>query len=77
MWLLCYKMRIALLFVLFTGILLLVINQILAGPPKEVRYVYLPRDLDELWREQPHALTTFKQEFNGASIDPADYNTLS
>lgn len=70
-------MRIALLFVLFTGIVLLMLNQILAGPQKEVRYVYLPRDLDQLWREEPNALTTFQQEFNGASIDPADYNTLS
>lgn len=68
-------MRVALLFVLFTGIILLVLNQLLAGPQKEVRMVYLPRSLDVLWREEPSALTTFSNVFDGSDVDPAAYSS--
>lgn len=70
-------MRIALLFVLFTGIILLVINELLGRPQKEVRYVYLPRTLQDALDDEPNALTTFDTLFTGASIDPADYNNLA
>ena len=66
-------MRVAMLMLLFTGIILLVLNQLLAGPQKEVKMVYLPRSLDVLWREEPFALTTFQNVFTGQDVDPAAY----
>lgn len=68
-------MRVALLLLFFTGIICLFLNQLLAGKPAEVRYVYLPRTLDDALREEPNALVTLDSTFNGLNIDPATFTT--
>lgn len=66
-------MRVALLLLFFTGVICLFLNQLLAGKPAEVRYVYLPRSLDEALRDEPQALVTFDSTFNGVDVDPGAY----
>ena len=68
-------MRIALLIMFFTGLLLLIINQLIAGPRKEVKILYVQRDLDTYMREEPNALVTFNDMFTGDDVDPSDYKT--
>lgn len=62
---------------LFTGIFLLLANQLFADRPPEVRMVYLPRDLDTWLREEPSATTVFDTMFTGAGVSPDDYKNLA
>lgn len=58
-------MRAFLVCVLFTGVVLVVTNQLVkahARPPV-VEYRYLPRDLDTYLREQPLASAQFRDMF--------------
>ena len=58
-------MRAFLMAVFFTGVVLVVVNQLVksnARPPT-VEYRYLPRDLDTYLREQPLASTQFRDMF--------------
>jgi hypothetical protein len=58
-------MRAFLVAVFFTGVVLLVLNQVVrqnARPPRVV-YRYLPRDLDTYLREQPLASAQFRGMF--------------
>ena len=68
-------MRVALLLLFFTGIICLFVNQLLAGRPAEVRYVYLPRTLDDALRDEPEALVTLDGLFNGVDVDPASFTS--
>lgn len=58
-------MRAFLLTVFFTGIVLVIVNQLLKARdrPLQVEYRYLPRDLDTYLREQPLASVHFKGMF--------------
>lgn len=58
-------MRAFLVAVFFTGLVLVVLNQVVrqnAQPPRVV-YRYLPRDLDTYLREQPMASAQFASMF--------------
>lgn len=66
-------MRVALLLLFFTGLFLLMANQLFVDQPPQVKMVYLPRDLDTYLREEPYALTTFDKMFNAADVSPDDY----
>ncbi|RYF10678.1 MAG: hypothetical protein EOO40_04730 [Deltaproteobacteria bacterium] len=68
-------MRVALLLLFFTGLICLFLNQLLAGKPEQVRYVYLPRSLDDALRDEPEALVTLNDTFNGIDVDPAAYKS--
>lgn len=70
-------MRLALLLLFFTGLFMIFANQLVSGRPAEVRYVYLPRSLDQYLREEPYATTTFKQLFDGANVDSTQYSDLT
>ena len=70
-------MRVALLLLFFTGLFLLIANQLFADKPVEVRYVYLPKSLDQYLREEDSALTTFDTMFNAADVDVSSYSNPS
>lgn len=58
-------MKAFLLVLLFSGIILIVVNETVkanAQPPR-VEYRYLPRDLDTYLREQPLASAHFERMF--------------
>lgn len=48
---------------LFTGITLIIVNELINKPEKIVTYKYLPRDLDTYLREEPYASVTFADMF--------------
>jgi len=58
-------MRAFLLVVFFTGIVLVIVNQLVKAKdrPPQIEYRYLPRDLDTYLREQPLASVHFKSMF--------------
>lgn len=58
-------MRTFLIALFFTGVILVILNQLVkahARPPR-VEYRYLPRDLDTYLREQPLASVHFRNMF--------------
>lgn len=57
-------MRLLLLVLLFTGITLIVVNELINKPEQIVTYKYLPRDLDTYLREEPYASVTFADMFS-------------
>lgn len=57
-------MRSLLLFLLFTGIFLVVMNERLYALPTKVEYRYLPRDLDTYMRETTFAHVPFTKMLN-------------
>jgi hypothetical protein len=48
----------------FTGVILVVVNQLTYNRPKEVQYRYLPRDLDEFIRTEPYPSAIFGSLWN-------------
>lgn len=58
-------MRAFLLVVFFTGIVMVIVNQLIKAQaqPARVEYRYLPRDLDTYLREQPMASVHFQSMF--------------
>ncbi len=63
-------MRAFLIALFFTGIVLVVTNQMVkahARPPR-VEYRYLPRDLDTYLREQPLASVQFQSMFRDEDL---------
>jgi hypothetical protein len=48
-------MRAFLVVVFFTGLILVVVNEMIKKPKTLVEYRYLPRDLDALIREEKYA----------------------
>ena len=46
-------MKLLLLFVFFSGVVLVIINELLAARDCSPEYRYLPRDLDDYLREAP------------------------
>lgn len=58
-------MRAFLLVVFFTGVVLVIVNQLVKAKdrPPQIEYRYLPRDLDTYLREQPLASVHFKSMF--------------
>lgn len=63
-------MRAFLLVVFFSGVILVIVNQLIkahARPP-QVEYRYLPRDLDTYLREQPLASVNFKGMFRDEDL---------
>lgn len=63
-------MRLLLLFLFFTGIFLIVANQLVkqSGGPK-VEYRYLSRDMDTYLREEPLASAVFKPMYDGEEVN--------
>lgn len=57
-------MRLLLLLLFFTGIILVLANQVLNAPLVKVEYKYLPRDLDTYIREDTKASAHFDSMFN-------------
>ena len=57
-------MRVFLLFLFFTGVVLVVVNQVITAPKVKVEYRYLPRDLDTYLREEDRASVRFDAMFN-------------
>lgn len=58
-------MRAFLLALFFTGIVLVVVNQLVKAnaQPARVEYRYLPRDLDTMLRELPQASVQYRSMF--------------
>lgn len=58
-------MKAALLLLVFAGVIMVLVNELIAlrGSPPRVVYKYLPRDLDTYLREEPRASLTFKNMF--------------
>jgi hypothetical protein len=56
-------MKTFLLFVFFTGLILVVIHQLINTPQVKVEYRYLPRDLDLLIREESQTPANFANIF--------------
>ena len=61
-------MRVALLFVFFAGVILVVLNELIAARPPPVEYRYLPRDLDTYLREDPYASVAFEKMFRDPEV---------
>ena len=61
-------MKVALLFVFFAGVVLVVLNELIAARPPPVVYRYLPRDLDTYLREDPYASVTFERMFRDPQV---------
>lgn len=63
-------MRAFLLSLFFTGVVLVITNQLIKNSqqPPRVEYRYLPRDLDTYLREQPRAMVNFKSMFNDEDV---------
>lgn len=54
------------MFLFFTGVVLIVVNQLIVSNTVRTKYVYLPRDLDTYLRELPFATVVFGSMFNGS-----------
>lgn len=63
-------MRAFLLLLFFTGIVLVIVNQMVKSQerPERVEYRYLPRDLDAYLREQPLASVNFQSMFRDEEV---------
>lgn len=63
-------MRAFLLLLLFSGVLLVVVNELVKAhaKPTRVEYRYLPRDLDTYLREQPLASVQFRNMFRDEDL---------
>lgn len=63
-------MRAFLLALFFTGVVLIVANQLVQTnrEPPRVEYRYLPRDLDAYLREQPQASVHFERMFREEDV---------
>lgn len=62
-------MRLLLLFAFFAGVVLVVLNELIAARPQpRVEYRYLPRDLDLLQREQPLASVELESMFKDPDV---------
>jgi len=57
-------MRLLLLCLFFSGVILIVLNELLAARPRAVEYRYLPRDLDTYLRDEPYASVTYQAMFS-------------
>lgn len=63
-------MRAFLLALFFTGIVLVVVNQLVKAnaQPPQVEYRYLPRDLDTMLRELPQASVQYRSMFQDEEL---------
>lgn len=63
-------MRAFLLVLFFTGLVLIIVNQLIKAnaQPQRVEYRYLPRDIDTYLREQPMASVHFESMFKEEDI---------
>lgn len=63
-------MRAFLLVLFFTGVILVIVNQLVKQKdrPPRVEYRYLPRDLDTYLREQPLASVHFRNMFRDEDL---------
>ncbi len=63
-------MRAFLLALFFTGVVLVVVNQLVRSADRapRVEYRYLPRDLDTYLREQPQATVQFEKLFKDEEL---------
>ena len=55
------------LFLFFTGIILIVVNELTYDRPREIQYRYLPRDLDQFIRTEEFPSAIFGSLW---SVDP-------
>lgn len=67
-------MRVFLLLVLFTGVVLIILNEKLSCSTPVVEYRYLPRDLDQYLRESAYAPVEYQTI---KSAVPADSSWLA
>jgi hypothetical protein len=56
------------LFLFFTGIILVVTNELTYNRPREIQYRYLPRDLDSFIRTEPYPSAIFGSMWNVSDI---------
>jgi len=63
-------MRLLLMFLFFTGIVLIIANQLITSNQTKTEYVYLPRDLDTYLREMPYATVVFGDLFSNGNVGP-------
>lgn len=61
-------MKLLLLFAFFAGVVLLVVNELLAMRPPRVEYRYLPKDLDDYLREAPSPGQSLAIMFKDAEV---------
>lgn len=61
-------MKSILLVALFTGIIMVVVNEFAATQPKVIEYRYLPRDLDDYIRTAPLASTVYSAMFDERDV---------
>lgn len=52
------------LFLFFTGIILVVTNELTYDRPREIQYRYLPRDLDSFIRTEPYPSAVYGAIFD-------------
>ena len=52
------------LFLFFTGIILIVVNELTYDRPREIQYRYLPRDLDQFIRTEEFPSAIFGSMWN-------------
>ncbi len=69
-------MRVFLLMLFFTGIILIITNEMINAPKQVTVYKYLPRDLDTYLREEPLASVTFDDLFS-TDFEPRDVYSTS
>lgn len=70
-------MRLLLMFLLFVGVVLVIVNEMVNKPKQIVHYKYLPRDLDTYLREEPYASITFADMFADDFEPATSYASLS
>jgi hypothetical protein len=61
-------MKLFLLVALFSGIILILTNELASSRPERVEYRYIPRDLDELLRTAPLASDVYSPLFKDENV---------
>ena len=61
--------------VFFTGLTLIIINELINKPLQITTYKYLPRDLDTYLREEPYASVTFADMFSDDFVPGTSYTS--
>lgn len=64
-----HSMRMFILCLLFTGIVLIISNELIRKPPRVIEYRHIPRDLDTYIRESTQASVIFADMIEDATAD--------
>jgi hypothetical protein len=70
-------MRIVVLFLVMSGIALLLLDELVNRQPPKIEYRYLPRDLDAYLRDIPYAVYDYSKIFDDAKNIRENPETLA